>query len=149
MMMFKKIMLSVTLFLLVVSAGSLLTPMHVSAAEGKYCQSSYGGFFGLPTWYKYLNHISSADDCDVKFNFTEPADYVKVGLAIFEIVMRVAGLAALGFVMYGSFQLLTSQGEPDKYAGARTTLINALIGLAIALSAVAVVNLIGARVLGP
>jgi hypothetical protein len=71
-----------------------------------------------------------------------------VGLAFFEIAMRVAALVAMGFVIYSGFRFLTSQGQPENYAAARGTLINALIGLAIALSAVALVNLVGGTIVG-
>lgn len=128
-------------------AGMLLVPAPAAAQidRGDYCQPEIEGFFGLPTWYKYLleDNEFGTEECEVEFSFTDPLDYVAVGLAAFEILMRIAGMVVLGFVMYGAFQLLTSGGESEKYAAARTTITNALIGLVIALSAVVVVNLIG------
>lgn len=52
-------------------------------------------------------------------------------------------MVAVGFIIFGGFQYMLSQGEPERTKGARSTILNALIGLAISLSAVAIVNLIG------
>jgi hypothetical protein len=136
--------------------GMIFAPAKASAAEEAYCAqyvpSGTGTFvFGFPTWYKYLNPRPVADGCELDPLRNAAGDLdtnylVKVGLAFFEILMRIAGMVSLAFVMYGAFQFLTSQGEPDKYAAARTTVVNALIGLTIAVSAVAIVNLIGGNV---
>ncbi|HTE57396.1 MAG TPA: pilin [Verrucomicrobiae bacterium] len=75
--------------------------------------------------------------------FIVPDDVGKVLLAIFEIVLYVGGIVAVVFVVYGGFLYLTSSGEPEKAKNARTTIINALIGLAITMLATAIVNLIG------
>lgn len=47
--------------------------------------------------------------------------------------------------MYGGFQYLISQGEADKIAGARKTILNAIIGLAIAMLATGIVAFIGGQ----
>lgn len=132
-----------------VAFGGFFAPTQVAAQESAFCRRQIGGFFGLPTWYKYvLDDNRSTAECEL-----EPlrassggvnTDYLlKIGLAVFEIVMRVAGMAAVGFVIYGGFQFMSSTGEPEKIAGARTTIANALIGLGIAVLAVTIVNFIG------
>lgn len=136
------LMLVVQLF----SAGVMVAPVRVFAAENTACAGSSPGFFGLPTWYRYLDYEFADNACNVSFNLREPRDYIAVGMAVFEILMRIAGLVALVAVMYGAFQFLTSQGEPDKFAAARTTILNALIGLAVAILAVTIVNLVGANI---
>jgi hypothetical protein len=111
-----------------------------AAANTSNCNENAGGFLGFPTWYKYLNPRVDGTECKIDFNI--PQDVGKVAVALFEIVLRVAGLVAIGFVIYGGFQYIISQGEPDKIKGARTTIMNALIGLVIAISATAITNVI-------
>lgn len=105
-------------------------------------------FLGLPTWYHYLNDGTKMamenGHCVVKdFNF--PIDLALVGLGLLDIALRLAGLVAIGFVIYGGFQFVTSQGDPEASKHARQTIINALIGLVIALFATALVAFVGTR----
>lgn len=53
-------------------------------------------------------------------------------LAIVEALLAIAGLVAVAFVIYGGFKFITSQGIPDKIAKARSTILNALVGVVIA-----------------
>ncbi len=148
MMVLRRVLVSILLLTQCLTVGMVLAPGSALAAEGAYCKGEYGGFFGFPTWYKYLHpHFSdTSQSCDIQFNPREPKDYVGIGLVTFDILTHIAGYAALAFVMYGAFQFLTSQGEPDKLAAARTTLTNAMIGLIIALFAVVIVNLVGGTI---
>lgn len=113
---------------------------------------STNGFFGIPPWYKYLvdagimapNKVTGA--CELAGSLS-PNDWVQVitlvALAVLDMALRIAGLVAVGFVVYGGIQYVTSQGEPDKTKDAQQTIINALIGLTIALIAAALVSFIG------
>lgn len=123
-------------------------------------------FFGLKPWYAYLDHsfVTNIPDkhdnpCDVEcFNvfsvkYANPcggknSDVPAVMLAILDDMLRIAGIVAVAFVFVGAFQYAYSQGEPDKTAAAQSSIVNALIGLAIAITAVAFVNFIGARLGG-
>lgn len=100
--------------------------------------------FLLPTWYKYLDTNSK---CEIQ-NFEFPGHLPGILLAVVEILLRIGTIAAVGFVIYGGFMYMTSQGEPDKAANARHTIINAVIGLVIALLATGIVSFIGGRLLG-
>jgi hypothetical protein len=105
------------------------------------------GFFGLKPWFEYLklNH-----DCEiVGFNILpgggEPSDIPLILLAVVDDLLRIAGIIAVGFVIYGAFQYVASQGSPEATARAQGTVINALLGLAVAIAAVATVSFIGSR----
>lgn len=118
-----------------------LLPKQVFAASAAGCTQSVLGFLSFPTWYKYLNPQFVNGECKLTFNVV--SDIPKVVLAVFEIILRVGGLIAVGFIIFGGFKFILSQGNPDQTKGARSTIINALIGLAITISSVAIVNLIG------
>lgn len=97
-------------------------------------------FLGLPTWYKYLDKTDVAGQCTVKFIF--PQDISKIALVLIEILLRIAAMLAVGFIIYGGYRYILSQGEPDQANAARSTIINALIGLVIAVSATLIISFI-------
>ncbi len=74
---------------------------------------------------------------------SNPNDFWLIGLGIVDILLRVAGLVAVAFVVYGGFMYMTSQGEPDKTSKAKNTLLNSLIGLTIAIMATVIVSFVG------
>jgi ABC-type Fe3+ transport system permease subunit len=112
-----------------------------------------GSIFGFPTWYKYLDgqQVKSIDitgqtvrPCTPVLNGLD--DVWKVVFAIIDLLLRIAILAAIGFVLAGGVKFMTSQGQPDKIKAAITTLINALIGLVIAVAAATAVAYIGGKI---
>lgn len=121
--------------------GLVAAPTIVHAQEaGGVCADQSSGFLDFPTWYKYLS-FDPGNDCEL--TVTIPEDLGKILLAVFEIILRVGGLAAVGFVIYGGIQYILSQGEPDRTKAAKNTILNAIIGVMIAIFSAAIVNLIG------
>ncbi|HYE59795.1 MAG TPA: YCF48-related protein [Candidatus Kapabacteria bacterium] len=59
---------------------------------------------------------------------------------IINAVLMVLGIIALGLVLYAGFLWMTAGGSEDKIAQAKKILINAVIGLAIIMSSLAIVN---------
>ena len=100
-----------------------------------------GGFLGFPTWYAYLPGTTGPDNiCSPQL--TNINDIWLIAAAFIEILLRVAGLVALAFVIFGGFTFMTSQGDPGKAAQGRTTILNALAGLVVAVMAAVVVGFI-------
>ena len=64
-------------------------------------------------------------------------------LAIIEILLRVAAIAAGVFVLIGGIKYIASRGNSDKLATAKNTVLDALIGLVIAVIAIVAVNFVG------
>lgn len=122
---------------------SFLMVKHAYAATDKLCSGTSTTFLEFPTWYKYLNPEFINGQCELRMNF--PQDISKVGLAIAEILLRLGGLVAVGFVIYGGFMYITSQGEPEKTKNGRQTIINAVIGLVITIIATAAISFIGSE----
>ncbi len=144
---------------LVVLAGSLAISLAAPASQAAaatqdpvaHCRHT---FLGLKPWYQYIGDEMEYTTCDVKcFNvFTsdqanecgqKSSDIPPVLLAIADDLLRVAALVALGFILVGAFKYVGSQGNPDSTSQAQSTIINALLGLAISLTAVAIVSFIG------
>ena len=66
---------------------------------------------------------------------------VKVG-KILNVIYGLIGIIAVVFVIIGGFKYMTSQGEPGRVQQAKNTIMYALIGLAVTLSAFAITNFI-------
>ncbi len=103
---------------------------------------SGGNFLSFPKWYKY---ISDPNDCSL-VKLDSITDVWLIVAAVIEILLRIAGIFAVGFVLYGGFRYLTSQAEPDAVNKARQTIISALVGLAISILAAVVVNFIAGSI---
>ncbi len=111
-------------------------------AEAVPCKG--GDFFGLPPWYKYLQcDKDSTGALSPIFHF--PADIWLIAVAIVEMLLRIGGMAAVGYVIYGSIRYITSQGEAENTAAAKSTIMNAIIGLVIILVALVAVNFVGGQ----
>lgn len=107
-------------------------------------------FFGLPVWYRYLNDgVRMAEvngTCEFVDGFNIRQDLPLVTLGVLDILIRLAGMVAVGFVIWGGIQLVTSQGDAEGVTRGRKTIINALIGLVVALFATTIVAFVGSRV---
>lgn len=99
-------------------------------------------FFGLPHWWQYLKgERDSLNQCVLTFTF--PGDLLAVGLAIVDMLLRVAGLVAIVSIIIAGVAYITAGGQVEKTASARKRIYNALIGLAIVAIASGVVAFIG------
>lgn len=113
---------------------------NIFAAIGDKCTPGGGGFFAFPHWYEYLDGIRSGNGCVPQVHSL--SDVWLIVAAVIEILLRIAGIVAVIFVIYAGFSYTTSQGDPEGTGRAKSTLVNALIGLAIAVTAAAIVSFI-------
>ena len=129
------------------AAFAVITPATVAAADS--CNS---GFLGFPAWYDGLTE--DYPDCGVK-SPSDP-DFGDNGLSkfiwlivmnIIEIALGLLGYISAGFILYGGFLFITSNGKPDSAAKARKTMLDAIIGLAIAIGSIAIVNFIAGGII--
>lgn len=105
-------------------------------------------FFGLPAWHEYLKKAYDpvTERCEV-IDF-DVGDFPLIGLALVDIALRIAALVAVGYIIYAGIQFIIAQGEADKTKKARQTIINALIGLVIAIMSAGIVAFIGQEIGG-
>lgn len=121
--------------------------MNIFAAIGDTCQPSTfaKNFLGFPHWYDYLGGVQDAQgQCVPKMSAL--SDVWLVVAAVLDILLRVAGIVAVFIVIYGAAMYITSQGEPDKVLKAKNTIVNALIGLALAVMASATIAFIAGSI---
>lgn len=119
------------------------------------CRPSGQNFFDFPTWYHYLDLAQkmevnpATNHCEIITygpNRFGVGDLSLIALALVDIAFRIAALAAVTYIIWGGIQFVIAQGEVDRTKKARQTIINALIGLVIALISVGLVTFIGARI---
>lgn len=130
---------------------AVLLPTLMQFADAASCSKS---FLGLKTWFAYFpsNWFGGAGygNCDINNNFkvldaNGSSGLVLIGLAILDDLIRIAALVAVGYVIYGGFKYMTSGGSPDGTKQAQNTIINALIGIVIAILAASIVSFIGVK----
>lgn len=132
---------------LVVTVGSM---MMVAISVAPAVQAGDGcsgrGFMGLPTWYRGLTD----GQCNIKSpgsGDTATSTFIwRIVLNITEALMMVVGYASVVMIIVGGFFYMTATGQPDKVKSAKGTILNAVIGLVIAMSSVAIVNVVAGMI---
>ena len=139
----KKIIIAMSLMIMG-SFGASVTFPGVSFADDA-C-SNKGKILTLKPWYSGLTN----DDCSLKnpgADTNSQANYIwKIALNIVDDLLQLIGYTTVGYIMYGGFLMMTSNGAPDKAAHGRKTIMSAAIGLVIALASVALVNFISSKI---
>lgn len=132
-----------TLFVSVLFGFMLMgaSPVYAAACPG-------GTALGLPKWYEYLQCTKNTNS-DGTTAYTPDLSNINdvwlIGAAVLEILLRLASLFAIVLVIWGGIQYVTSRGEPDKTSKARGTILNALIGLTIAVISASLVAFVAGR----
>ena len=147
----KKIIIAITL--IVIGSVGVSTPSPAismaddnkpAASDDKKCPS--GKILTLKPWYDGLMET----DCSLKTPGTDAnaqANYIwKIALNIIEDLLQIVGYATTGYIMYGGFLMMTSNGAPEKAAHGRKTIMSAAIGLVIALVSIAIVGFVSSRI---
>ena len=135
---FKRIVAGISFILLAAAPVAIVATPQASYAAGPACDQ---GLLGMPPWYRGLTdadcNILSPDKAGGLSTFIW-----KIVLNIIEIGLFIAGYAALFFILYGGFLFLTGGSNPSQIEKARKSILNAVIGLVISISAIAIVKLI-------
>lgn len=140
----KKIIIAMSL-MVIGSFGMSMTFPNTSFAESNKCDKK-GRILTLKPWYDGL----TKDDCSIKdpgSDADSQANFIwKIVLNIVDDLLQLIGYTTVGYIMYGGFLMMTSNGAPDKAAHGRKTIMSAAIGLVIALASVALVNFISSKI---
>jgi hypothetical protein len=134
-------------FLLAVPVLNLVQPTSTAQAAAE-CE---GRLLGIPPWYRGLT--GPAPECAI----ISPTDgglsgnseseklltfITIIALNIIEMIVVITAYVATFFILYGGFLFITGGSNSSSIEKARHSILNAVIGLAIALSAVGILNLI-------
>lgn len=114
---------------------SLLVSAAIPATVLAACNER---LFTFPTWYNGLT------DNDINCNIVidELNDFWQIVTNLLEIGFQLVAYFALGYIIWGGFKYIKSEGNPNKVGEAKTTILYAIIGLGLALASVAMVNFV-------
>lgn len=123
------------------SALMVAAPQTASAAAANNPACAMG-ILTFPVWYRGL-----VDDTTCAMKSPDQvgglSSYIwKIVLNLLDIALQLVGYIAVGFIIYGGFMFMTAGGDSATVAKGRKTILNAVIGLAISIGSVAIVNLI-------
>jgi hypothetical protein len=85
--------------------------------------------------------------CIKSGGFTKTGSAGAVAQVILNLIFSMAGGIAFLYILFGAFQVATSQNNPEKLNYGKRLIIGSVVGLIISLSAVFLVNLIGNQIL--
>lgn len=77
--------------------------------------------------------------------FAQSADVSRIQSfiqSITQVLVTLAGVSATGFFVWGGFRYITSSGNPEQLEGAKKTILYSAVGLAIALGAFVLSNIV-------
>lgn len=116
-------------------AGLLVwNPSNVFATAGECSE----GFLGFKPWY---DGLCSGGEIEQPEGEDELITYAwTIALNILVDLLVAVGYLSLGFVIYGGYLYIMSQGDPGKLAKGKKTLTSATIGTIIAMVASVAVN---------
>ena len=141
----KKIIIAMSLMIMG-SFGASVTFPNTSFADDNDACSNKGKILTLKPWYSGLTN----NDCSLRSpgaDANSQANYIwKIALNIVDDLLQLIGYTTIGYIMYGGFLMMTSNGASDKAARGRKTIMSAAIGLVIALASVALVNFISSKI---
>lgn len=129
----KRIALAMGVVGVVATSSAMLMPANTANAAS---------FLDIPAWYDGLADSSGKIDLQGKEIGTV---VIIVALNITDIALRLAGIVAVGFVIWGGIQYILARGEPNGVANGKKTLTHAIVGLIIAIASSAIVGFISGR----
>ena len=137
-----------TYFVGIVFALGIAAPLTaIAAPQPVFAADCEPRFLGIPPWFRGMTQ-----EIDGKCSIISPeagengegvSNFIwKIVLNIIEIVLVLVGYIAFFLILFGGFQFMTGGSNPGQIEKARKTILNAVIGLAIALGAIGITNLI-------
>lgn len=124
---FKKCLLPSLIFTALLFAAFTSTSVFAEGPFEGRTGSACGNFLGLTSWDCNVNSI--VDEDSLKSGILQIIANVASDLTI------IASYLVLGYVIYGGYRYIFSEGDPNKVATGKKTLMHAFIGLAIVMLA--------------
>lgn len=123
-------------FALLVAAPVAAVAVPTQASAGPACEAS---FLGIPPWYRGMTNddctIVSPDDLGGLSNFIW-----RIALNVIQMALVIVAYIAIFFILWGGFLFMTGGGNAAQVEKARKSILNAVVGLVIAMGAIAITN---------
>lgn len=118
-----------------ITAPPLPRPL-VQLAE---CNQNNASIFGFPAWDACLPHQNG------EIVIKDLSELWLIVIPIIESLVRAAAWVAVGMIFWGAILYVKSQGDSGKVTAARETIRDAIIGLVIAVTSVAIIQYVASR----
>jgi hypothetical protein len=139
----KKIKSWIFAILFVASTGG--ATLAIAAPQTASAACAPPRLLSFPAWYRGLQRA----DCSIK-SPTEAGGIStfiwSIVLNVIEIMLQAVGYISVGFIIFGGFKFITGTGTPDTVVKARTTILNAVIGLILSIASIGIVNVIAGAI---
>ena len=139
----KQILMSVFAVIFISTAAAVAVPGTTFAQTA--CDKK-GTIITLKPWYYGLTE-EVGGKCQIKSPGSTAAEQQKfttrIILTVVEDLLQIAAYVTVAFIIFGGFKYMTSAGSPDQAAKAMKTILNAVIGMVVALGSIALVNFVG------
>lgn len=99
--------------------------------SGSKCSGHH--FMGLRAWYDNVEAVCSGKQPEDEYALRAMIWLIVLNLVT--MVLQVAGYVCVGFVVWGGYQYMLSRGDAGKVASGKKTITNALIGIALCMTA--------------
>ena len=109
------------------------------------CTPKSANFFSFPSWDAYLPHIAYNGNCSPQL--TNINDVWLIVAAVIDILLHIVALLAVGMVIYGGVSYTASQGDPQRVAKAKSTILYAIAGLVLSIGAASILTYIATSIL--
>ena len=103
---------------------------------------NHGGFLTFPAWSRGLECESNAEGTLYVVVNDIPQFVWTIALNMLEILLQVVGIIAIVMILVSAFKYLTNGGNEQKIIDAKTSLMQAVVGLAIALLASTIIGFV-------
>lgn len=126
-------------FILFVASPVMAVATPVASPVGAACEST---ILGIPPWYRGL---TEGDDCNIVDPNTVggPSNFVwRIVLNVIQMGLVIVAYIALFFIIYGGFLFITGGSNPSQVEKGRKSVLNAVVGLVVAMGSIAVTNFI-------
>jgi hypothetical protein len=143
----KKNFKSLILCLAIVFSAALI-PVQPTYAASCTSADADASFLSFPKWNRGLECKNVGEKTEhVDMDNTDIPTFIwTVVLNGLDILLRIAGILAVVLIIVNGYQYLTSAGSSDKISKAKTGLLQAIVGLSIALLSSTIIYFIIGRV---
>lgn len=133
----------VTLSIMLVSLVGFNAILPTNALAATCGEAKDSQLFDFPTWSRGLAQSEKDGVCsvDIQSGTMQPAEIIFIiALNLIDIALRIVGILAVGYLIYGGFRYVTSRGSADETKKAQDIILKAVIGLVIAILSAVIVS---------
>lgn len=103
--------------------------------------------YGIPTWYNKLagTPYLNPNTCEINNSAIESNEgefYTGLIASFVVLLLWLVGVVSVFMIMWGGISFIIADGSPEKIASARKTILNAIIGVTIAMLATMLVSFV-------